>query len=42
MFGEKDEKSLDYGIMPELQKNWLDRNEHSLETNQLGIEGSAV
>lgn len=26
----------------ELQKNWLDRNEHSLETSQLGIEGSAI
>jgi len=32
------------GVLPdyELRKNWLDRNEHSLETNQLGIEGSAV
>ena len=26
----------------ELRKNWLDRNEHSLETSQLGIEGSVI
>jgi len=26
----------------ELRKNWLDRNEHSLETSQIGIEGSVI
>ena len=26
----------------ELRKNWLDRNEHSLETKQLGVEGTVV
>jgi hypothetical protein len=26
----------------ELRKNWFDRNEHSLETSQLGIEGSII
>lgn len=31
-------------ILPdyEMRKNWLDRNEHLLETNQLGIESSVV